>query len=296
MISICIPIYNFDVRPLVKNLQDQINLLQDYSIDIFLIDDASEVHFRKINNELAITTNYIQLEQNIGRSKIRNLFLQYVTNPYLLFLDCDGLIHENNLFVSNYIQAAKNNLDVICGTRVYPEKCLSKDVSLNWKYGKNVESPAILRNFMSNNFLIKKSVLEKISFNENLVNYGQEDTLFGIELVKQNIRIDIIKNPVLNGHLEKNECYLEKNISSIENLIKLINAGEITEKTGQSIKLYQMYLKINRLKLTKLYSSIYHQLKPIIKKNMMSSNPNLTLFSLFKLGEFIRIKKESTIK
>lgn len=296
MISICIPIYNFDVRPLVKNLQDQINLLQDYSIDIFLIDDASNANFRKINHELSSTINYIQLEQNIGRSKIRNLFLQYVTNPYLLFLDCDSLIHENNLFISNYIQVVKNNLDVVCGTRIYPEKCSSKDVALNWKYGKKIETPAIVRNFMSNNFLIKKSVFEKILFNEKLVNYGQEDTLFGIELTQQNIKINIINNPILNGHLEKNEVYLEKNILSIENLIKLINSVEITEKTGESIKLYQMYLKINRLKLTKLYSSIYHQLKPIIYKNLISANPNLMFFNLFKLGEFIRIKKESTIK
>lgn len=296
MISICIPIYNFDVRPLVNDLQQQINLLNDDAIEIILIDDASDNNFRKINSELSEKVNYIQLQQNIGRSKIRNLFLQHITNPYLLFLDCDGFIHQNNLFISNYIQAIKNDLDVVCGTRIYTDHCPSKNVSLNWKYGKNIESPAISRNFMSNNFLIKKSIFEKILFNESLVNYGQEDTLFGIELMLQNIKINIINNPVLNGHLEENNVYLEKNILSIENLIKLIDSGKITEKTGKSIKLYQTYLKLNQLKFTNIYSIVYKQLKPAIDSNLIHPNPNLTLFNLFKLGEFIRIKKESTTK
>lgn len=293
MISICIPIYNFDIRPLVINLLQQIDLLKDDSIEIILIDDASKDSFRQLNSSLK-RVKYIQLNQNIGRSKIRNLFLLHTNNPYLLFLDCDGLIHENPHFISRYIKATENNLDVICGTRNYTEECPSDNVSLNWKYGKNVESPAIVRNFMSNNFLIKRSILEKIPFNENLINYGQEDTLFGIELNLYNIKIDIINNPVLNGHLEQNKVYLEKNILSIENLIQLILSEEISKKTGKSIKLYQSYLKLDRLKLVSLYTIIYSVLKPIISKNLVSKNPNLIFFNLFKLGEFIRIKKEST--
>ena len=45
MISILIPIYNYDIRPLVTTLVKQGELL-DVSYEINCIDDGSEWHFR----------------------------------------------------------------------------------------------------------------------------------------------------------------------------------------------------------------------------------------------------------
>lgn len=48
---------------------------------------------KKINRTLeSKQVKYIELKKNIGRAKIRNLFIEYTTNPYLLFLDCDTKI------------------------------------------------------------------------------------------------------------------------------------------------------------------------------------------------------------
>ena len=294
MISICIPIYNCDVKPLVYQLSKQISTQNN--IEIILIDDASDLHFQEINYELKDSFKFIQLEENIGRSKIRNLFLNYATQPYLLFLDCDSLVHHNPHFILNYLETVKQNLDVVFGGRIYPQKCPNENVSLNWKYGKKVESPAIIRSFMSNNFLIKRSVFESILFDETIRNYGHEDTLFGIELANNNIQITVIDNSVFNAHLENNKTYLDKNISSLKNLNLLINSNKVKVEDFQYIKLLNFYLRLEKYHLTPIYSKFYSVFKQYIYFNLLSQNPNLTYFNLYKLGEFIRIKKESTTK
>ncbi|MDC3337029.1 glycosyltransferase, partial [Flavobacteriales bacterium] len=98
MISICIPIYNFNVVPLVKELLRQIEGLQ---CELLLIDDASTA-FVVENSELHNVTKLIVLDQNVGRAQIRNLFLKYAKHDYLLFLDCDSLV-ENKDFIENYL-------------------------------------------------------------------------------------------------------------------------------------------------------------------------------------------------
>ncbi len=294
MISICVPIYNFDVTLLVKDLQNQISKQKDHSIEIILIDDASDIFYRNLNSFLKNSTTYIQLEKNIGRASIRNLFLEYARNSFLIFLDCDGLLSHNTNFIENYLIAAQKNLDVVCGKRIYPELCPSPNVSLNWKYGTFVENSSIEINFMSNNFMIKKTLFDEISFDEELKNYGQEDTLFGIELEKKNVKITIINNPVLNGHLENNSEYLKKYNSSIKNLVELYLKKKIDKKNYKSIKLLNTFHQLNKLKLTSLYNIIYQTVRPLLRKNLLGPNPNLKLFNFYKLGEFISIKKELT--
>ena len=51
MISICIPIYNFDVRQLVISLHKQAQNLKVRS-EIILIDDFSNEHYRNINSKV----------------------------------------------------------------------------------------------------------------------------------------------------------------------------------------------------------------------------------------------------
>ena len=84
-LSICIPVFNFDVNDLINDLQNQIDTNQ-LEAEIVLIDDASSQTFVNINKNLETkVSQFIFLEKNIGRSKIRNLFLKYTKSEYLLF-------------------------------------------------------------------------------------------------------------------------------------------------------------------------------------------------------------------
>src|ERR1035437_10178864 len=91
MLSICIPVYNYDVTMLVQILYQQAGELQ-IVFEIICIDDCSKEEYRKVNEQVITYAKYVQLHQNIGRAKIRNLFLEYVHFKYLLFLDCDSEI------------------------------------------------------------------------------------------------------------------------------------------------------------------------------------------------------------
>ena len=127
MISICIPIYNFNVATLVTELSSQAKLLTVPS-EIILIDDFSNESFRKINETACLKETYVKLDQNIGRAAIRNLFLKHTTFPSLIFLDCDSII-TNKDFLSSYLNTAiKFPNHLICGGREYPHQAPHNDV------------------------------------------------------------------------------------------------------------------------------------------------------------------------
>ena len=111
---------------------------------------------------------YIELEKNIGRSAIRNLFLEHAKYDNLLFLDCDSIISsEEDFFVEKYLQHNSEKVGVICGGCDYPIKSPRIKFRLRWKYGikrelKMAEERAKnpYKSFMTSNFMIKKDVLK----------------------------------------------------------------------------------------------------------------------------------------
>ncbi len=255
MISICIPIYNFSIKSLLTTLEKEIS---EHSLDaeIILIDDASSEEFRAMNESICTTTTYIQLSENIGRAAIRNRFLNYAKGEYFLFMDCDSLIEKPD-FIRAYLNAITPDSNVICGGRVYPEKAPSTNQKLNWKFGVLSESKAAEKreiqpygSFMTNNFLIKRTVFEQIQFNETIREYGHEDTLFGFELAQNSIAIQHIDNPVMNGHIETNRVFLEKTEKGIENLTVILELVNHNKDFIASVKVLAFYQWMKSKKLT----------------------------------------------
>lgn len=293
MLSVCIPIYNFDVTNLVKNLVTQKSTL-NVPIEIILIDDAS-TYFKAINKNLETSCSYIRLTKNIGRSKIRNLFVEYANFPYLLFLDCDSLIISPN-FLAKYITEIQNGSLVCCGGRQYPEKCPSKQQRLSWKYGVKRESkPAFYRSkfpnksFMTNNFMIKKELLCSIKFDERITNYGHEDTLFGYTLKNNQIEIRHIENPILNGEIETNTVFLDKTKLAIQNLVLISNLYKKDLNFQKEILLLNVYKKLKSIRLLIL---IFHKISsPIFLFCFRKGIVDIHLFNLYKLFYLFSIKK-----
>jgi len=112
MISICIPTFNFDIIELVTVLYHQAKKL-NYQIEIIIIDDCSNEIFKKKNKKVCENYGkYIELNKNIGRAKIRNLFLKHTKFDYLLFLDCDSLIVSDS-FLSRYVNTLNKKKMII---------------------------------------------------------------------------------------------------------------------------------------------------------------------------------------
>ncbi len=289
MLAVCIPIYNFDVTELATQLEQQITTSP---FEILLIDDCSLQEYKSINHTICKKHTYIELDKNIGRAKIRNLFLSYSSADYLLFLDCDSKITSNS-FIENYIAAIQNNTKtaVFCGGRVYQNKPPSRNQQLSWKYGIKRESKSVkerannpYQSFMTNNFVVQRSVLASIPFDERLTQYGHEDTLFGYALKQSSHPILHLDNPILNGDIETNESYLQKTHLAIENLVTILETTPNKESFIADIKLLSFYYQLKQLHITK---PVFF-LAPVINRLFLGLMSNygivsLTLFNYYKL-------------
>lgn len=297
-ISICIPIYNFDVRELVFDLKKEIKE-KGIDAEIILIDDASENSFKIIHQELQNEVkDFIFLEKNIGRSKIRNLFLQYSAGDYFLFLDCDGKIITPN-FLEIYLKSLQKNskIDVLYGGRTVGENLLNSKYILRWKFATERENLSVLmRNekpylsFQTNNFIIKREVFSKIKFNPEFENYGYEDLLFAMDLKSEHIKIHHIDNPIFNNDLETNEIYLKKAEESVESLAKMLKTESLRPKISE-IKLVKAYNFLQKTYLSFIFQPLFSFMEEKIKKNLISNNPNLRNLDLYKLGLLLRKMK-----
>ena len=114
MLSINIPVYNIDARPLVLKLAELINNLPAEA-EIRIYDDDSEEEIKKINRKLQTMPGvvYYELPQNLGRSAIRNKMAEDSKFEYLVFIDADSEIVSDDYLI-NYLKSIKNH-NVLCG-------------------------------------------------------------------------------------------------------------------------------------------------------------------------------------
>ncbi|MCG2793733.1 MAG: glycosyltransferase [Weeksellaceae bacterium] len=292
-LSICIPIYDYDVNELVNDLLNQIDQ-KDLEADIILIDDASDSTFIAINKNLeGKVSQFIYLENNVGRSKVRNLFLKYSQAEYLLFLDCDGKIITEN-FLSHYFEFIEtHHPDVIYGGRKASELRPSVEYGLRWKFATERENLPVHKrqkeeylDFQTNNFVVRKSILEKIPFNEAITDYGYEDLVFSQDLQSHKIKINHIDNPIFNNGVETNSVFVNKADQSAKSLAQLIGKDKNFERVSQ-IKLAKAYLLMKKTRTLFLYELIYRLLKPYLQKKLLTGKSSLRTLDFYKLGQLI---------
>ncbi|HRO09182.1 MAG TPA: glycosyltransferase [Saprospiraceae bacterium] len=290
MLSIVIPVYNHDVRPLVTTLMKQCNKL-DIPYQILCFDDGSQQKYRDLNKELAfrINVNYTELNENLGRSRIRNWLGKAAYYDYILFLDCDSIV-KNRYFIKNYIDQLPIS-GIIHGGRSYqPKKPRAKKKILHWVYGTQRESlPAKKRmkapymNFHTNNFLIPESVFNNHQFDENVHGYGYEDLLYAFDLERKGIPIVHIDNPVIHDGLEVNDIFLNKTKNAIRNLVELYKSKRIVHT-----RLIHFYEWMQYYKLTRIFEKFYPKFEKRIEASLLSERPSMTGFMMWKLNYFIQ--------
>lgn len=288
MLSILIPVYNYDVRSFVLELTRQA-MATGVSWEIRCYDDGSAGNFRNANRELEQLEGviYRELPENIGRSAIRNLLARDAAYPYLLFLDCDSF-PEYPDFVGRYTTALQPGTLLYGGRSYSPEAPGDPAFQLRWKYGSarevfRVEQRTALpwQCFQTNNFVVPKSVFLEHPLNETLQGYGHEDTLFGLELMQHNIPVVHLDNPLRHLGLEPAAVFLEKTREGVANLVRLMGTGT---DTG-SIRLAHTYRTIRKCGLAPIFRHWYCIRKDHLRKNLLSAAPSLRAFDLYKLGE-----------
>ncbi|PQV48202.1 GT2 family glycosyltransferase [Jejuia pallidilutea] len=224
-LSVCIPVYNYDCLKTVVHICKQIKTLK-LAAEIIVFDDASTLELTKLSTFKNPIYTYKKLQNNVGRSKIRNLLVKASAFDYVLFLDGDSKVSEN--FIATYIETIKKQPNtIIYGGTSKPKRTNTKN-KLRYNYGLKYEYKTTLKrnenpyhHFRPNNFVSPKHILKINPFNEELDTYGHEDTFFCYEMEKKGIEIIHINNPVIHLDMDSNIEFIEKTKTAIKNLILL---------------------------------------------------------------------------
>lgn len=294
MLSICIPLYNFDVNKLVGALHQQADDLA-IAFEILLIDDCSDSMFQKKNRGLVELewVRYEELDQNIGRSRIRNLLMEKARYDYLLFLDCDSEIPDAE-YLKRYFLCINNNpgVSVIVGGTTYTKTPGSPENRLHWLFGSKREVKTAARriqhphkSFTSNNFLINRNILAAVPFNAMLSGYGHEDTLLGYELNKRDIPIIHIDNPLMHKGLEAAKEFLAKTDQGLKNLLKVDEILEHEPGFIQTVRVLNLCYKLKRIKLIKPFAAVFTYIEQNIVRGLLGKYPKLWMLDYYKLGK-----------
>ncbi|MBP8066853.1 MAG: glycosyltransferase [Flavobacterium sp.] len=293
MLSILIPIYNYNVYPLVFELHRQCTEC-GIAFEILAQDDASQSPLNKENEKVNTLPHcsFVSLKQNMAHRENRNSLAEQAKFDYLLFIDGDSIIVHPD-YIQNYLRNL-DGFDVVYGGRQHPEKCPSEKQSLRWKYGKFIEDKLAInrrktpyKSLLFNNTVITKKCFNQVKFDKDITLYGHDDTQFAYQLSLLQAKVNHIDNSVEHGDIDTNQAYLAKTESSLKSLLLLYQSGKIASEFVSILKLYVL------LKKTKLIvlATVFHKLfQKSIAKSLLSENPTLFLFNVYRIGYLCTLK------
>ncbi len=297
-ISILIPTYNYNVYELVCALHHQ-GLENGLTFEIRVYDDCSTdpVKLNERINDLAHAT-FTKLQKNIGRSAIRNKLAIDATFNTLLFLDADTEIIKPD-FITTYLEAVTTMSQIIYGGITYQKQPPSSSEILRWHYGNAREALPVTERekaphlrFLTLNFLIKKSVFDSISFNEDIPNLRHEDTLFALDCKSKNIKVSHIDNPVQHNGLESSETFLRKSMESVDALHMFVRNGLIN---ANETALSKKAASLTRSGISRFVLVFYKRAKSTMRTNLLSKKPSLRTFDIYRLGYYLELDKKNHV-
>lgn len=299
MVSLLIPVYDYDIVALVYYMKNGIKKVSEFG-EIIIGDDGSSPEFKKKYQSLqGDKVKLISSEKNIGRAAIKNLLAGEAKGEYVLFIDADTMVPGTaEAYLKKWLTFLPK-AKVICGGVLYHEsKPGDPDKLLRWKYGRKREQQKASErnknphaNFSTFNVLFEKSVFSKIRFNEELRQYGHEDTLMGYQLKKAGIGIYHIDNGLVHEGLETNREYLNKTKLGIENLSKLY--GIVTDRStfSSTVRLLRNYHIIEVLRFNRILAGIFIRYRERMEIRLDSSKVSLMLFGFYKICMFCTFRE-----
>ncbi|HEX2970593.1 MAG TPA: glycosyltransferase [Bacteroidales bacterium] len=293
-ISLLIPVKDYDIIALVHSMKGAMDKVPEL-VEILVGDDGSSPEFReKYRSMEGNGVRIIVSEKNIGRASMRNRLAIEARGEYLLFIDADTMLPSTaEAYLKKWIMAA-GNARVMSGGILYRDSPPGDpDKLLRWKYGRMKEQKkAADRNkrpnagFSTFNVLFERSVFSKIRFDEELRQYGHEDTLMGYQLEKAGIKIMHIDNGLYHEGLETNKDYLAKTKLGIENLSHIYDRVTDKRTFSETVRILGLYNKLEVLRLTRVLAGIFIKYRDRMEIRLDSNKISLNLFSFYKICMF----------
>jgi len=209
LVSIIIPTYNR--ATLIGETLESI-LAQTYtSWECIIVDDGSTDESENVIGEYVKKDSRFRFHKRPkdrpkGANACRNYGFELSKGEFVNWFDSDDLMHADNLALR--VNAFTDDIDFVIGNTVNFDEFgkTSRPYKLNYDYPIDVEKFVAQQiGWITNDVLIRKSVLREITFNEKL-KFGQEYNFFSRFLYKNN-----------------KGCYLKKDIAQ-----RRMHSGSIT--------------------------------------------------------------------
>lgn len=292
-LSVLIPAYNYVCVNLVHGLHQQAKTL-GISHEIIVADDGS-CYSELIEANNAINDipccQYIIRQENVGRACIRNFLTKKSKGTWLLFLDCDMEI-PNNQFLKRYMENTTCSV-IDGGIHVGGDPdALINNIRFLYenKTAPNHTAEARKRNpyksFRTTNFMIHRAVALANPFDERFRYYGYEDVLFGKHLKNKGVDILHIDNPMVLTDYESNEVFIKKTEEAMRTLRRFRK-----ELRGYS----QIITAADTLNHSHMafMLRIWHKLAWRWERRVLTGNtPWLCLFNIYRLGYYLSLTKQ----
>ena len=305
--SILLPSYNNVCVSLVQVLQRQADALRGkldkpFRYEIIVADDGSTdaacIDANRVIGDM-LHCRYLRMEQNVGRAQIRNVLISESRGDYVLLIDSDLFLCDDN-YLYKY---ATSTADVVYGgTRIGGEGFAMVDNEANTEnlkgnlryiYEKKAEPShrATFRQLRPNqeisvcNLYARRDIMEAHPFDSRFKAYGYEDVLFGKRLAESGIEVTHIDNPVLINEFESNSVFVKKTEEAILTLCRFEQDLEGYSNLKTKVTTLGRYIPLSLFRL-------WHRImKNKEKRNLTGSKPSLLLFKLYKLGFFLENRK-----
>lgn len=306
-LSILLPSYNNVCVSLVQVIQRQADALRGrlgkpFRYEIIVADDCSTdaacIDANRVIGDM-LHCRYLRMEQNVGRAQIRNVLISESRGDYVLLIDSDlSLCDDNYLY-----KYATSTADVVYGgTRIGGEGFAMVDNEANTEnlkgnlryiYEKKAEPShrAVFRQLRPNqeisvcNLYARRDIMEAHPFDSRFKAYGYEDVLFGKRLAESGIEVTHIDNPVLINEFESNSVFVKKTEEAILTLCRFEQDLEGYSNLKTKVTTLGRYIPLSLFRL-------WHRImKNKEKRNLTGSKPSLLLFKLYKLGFFLENRK-----
>lgn len=306
-LSILLPSYNNVCVSLVQVLQRQADALRGkldkpFRYEIIVADDCSTdaacIDANRVIGDM-LHCRYLRMEQNVGRAQIRNVLISESRGDYVLLIDSDLFLCDDN-YLYKY---ATSTADVVYGgTRIGGEGFAMVDNEANTEnlkgnlryiYEKKAEPShrAAFRQLRPNqeisvcNLYARRDIMEAHPFDSRFKAYGYEDVLFGKRLAESGIEVTHIDNPVLINEFEPNSVFVKKTEEAILTLCRFEQDLEGYSNLKTKVTSLGRYIPLSLFRL-------WHRImKNKEKRNLTGSKPSLLLFKLYKLGFFLENRK-----
>ena len=285
-LSILIPTYNDVCCQLVNDLQSQAAALGiDY--EIIVADDGStdEAVLRQNRTINALPCcRLLERGMNSGRAVIRNVLANEARYPWLLFIDSDMTVCRTD-FIERYISTVG---DVVYGGLVI-RHTTRQNLRARYELSRASEHTLERRrqspyhDFHTANFMIRRDLMLTHPFDERFSRYGYEDVLLGKTLQMNAIGIEHIDNPLSFEIFESNAAFVSKTEEGLQTLYRFRH-----ELRGYSrmIDFTEQHPVVSVL-----IRCWHHIAKKWERRHLCSNAPTLCVFTLYRLGYFLSLKR-----